>query len=86
MLKCCKILSKEGWNVETAENGNEGIEKIKANGYDVLLLDLMMPGISGLEVIGEVNKFNKDIYIIIITGYATVETAVDNPCRQPFNC
>ncbi|MDY6933694.1 MAG: response regulator [Spirochaetota bacterium] len=74
---CVKILSKEGWSVEAVENGMDGIELIKSKEFDILLLDLMMPGMNGLEVIHEVNRIAQHIDIIVITGYATVETAVE---------
>ncbi len=74
---CVKILRKEGWTVDTVENGSECLDLIKSKNFDLILLDLMMPGMNGLEVINELNKLTNDIYIIVITGYATVETAVD---------
>ncbi len=82
---CTKILTKAGWCVETAEDGISGIELIKQHGYDILLLDLMMPGMNGLEVIQEVNKITSDIYIIVITGYATIETAVEAMKRGAYD-
>ncbi len=74
---CTRILTKEGYNVESVENGMECLERVKQKSYDLILLDLMMPGMSGLEIIQEINKLDLDINIIVITGYATVETAVE---------
>jgi two-component system phosphate regulon sensor histidine kinase PhoR len=74
---CIKILKKEGWNFDTIENGRDGIELIKNKNFDILLLDLMMPGISGMEVLQEIKFHAPSIYTIIITGYATIETAIE---------
>jgi two-component system phosphate regulon sensor histidine kinase PhoR len=82
---CTKILTKAGWDVETAENGRDGIELIKSNNFDILLLDLMMPGMNGLEVIQVVNEIAPDIYIVVITGYATIETAVEAMKRGAYD-
>jgi two-component system phosphate regulon sensor histidine kinase PhoR len=82
---CTKILTKAGWDVETAENGRDGIELIKGKNFDILLLDLMMPGMNGLEVIQVVNEIAPDIYIVVITGYATIETAVEAMKRGAYD-
>lgn len=82
---CSKVLCKSGWNVDTAVKGADGIEMIKNTGYDILLLDLMMPGMSGMEVLTRVREINSDIYIIVITGYATIETAVEAMKQGAFD-
>lgn len=82
---CTKILTKAGWDVETAENGRDGIELIKNKNFDILLLDLMMPGMNGLEVIQVVNEIAPAIYIVVITGYATIETAVEAMKRGAYD-
>lgn len=76
---CSRILSKDGWAVLCAENGTKGLEEIKAHAekIDVILLDLMMPGMSGMEVLDHVRALNPDLLVIVITGYATVESAVE---------
>ena len=76
---CTRILSKEGWSVVSAENGRKGLDEVQARpeGIDVILLDLMMPGMSGMEVLDQVRKTNPDLLVIVITGYATVESAVE---------
>ena len=75
---CTRILSKEGWEVVTAENGEAGLDAItKGDGFDVVLLDLMMPGISGMEVLEAVHQVDPHLLVIVITGYATVESAVE---------
>jgi two-component system phosphate regulon sensor histidine kinase PhoR len=74
---CKRALSAEGYAVDDAENGNAGLEKVKENGYDLLLVDLMMPGISGLELIGKIHLIDPEIILVVITGHATIETAVE---------
>ncbi|MBN1626114.1 MAG: response regulator [Deltaproteobacteria bacterium] len=82
---CVKVLTKDGWKVDTASDGIAGLEMIKAKKYDILFLDLMMPGINGLEVIPRVKDIDPDVYIIVITGYATIETAVEAMKRGAFD-
>lgn len=76
---CSRILSKDGWSVLTAENGKKGLEEIQRHpeNIDVILLDLMMPGMSGMEVLDQVRKIDPNLLVIVITGYATVESAVE---------
>jgi PAS domain S-box-containing protein len=76
---CSRILSKDGWAVITAENGQKGLEEIqtRSSQMDVILLDLMMPGMSGMEVLDRVRTIDPTLLVIVITGYATVESAVE---------
>jgi two-component system phosphate regulon sensor histidine kinase PhoR len=76
---CSRILSKDGWTVICAENGKQGLDEIQASPekIDVVLLDLMMPGMSGMEVLDQVRAIDPNLLIIVITGYATVESAVE---------
>jgi two-component system phosphate regulon sensor histidine kinase PhoR len=76
---CSRILSKEGCAVITAENGKQGLDKVRASlgKIDVILLDLMMPGMSGMEVMDQVRMIDPNLLVIVITGYATVESAVE---------
>lgn len=76
-LACEMTLKQEGLQVETAENGKVGIEKVKAGSFDLILLDLMMPEMSGTEVIDVIRSFDTNIVIIVITGFATIESAVE---------
>jgi len=74
---CEKVLLKEGWQVKTASSGAEGLEHLKASAFDLLLLDLKMPGLSGMEMLQQVKELYPEMIVIVITGYATVESAVE---------
>ncbi len=74
---CRRILISEGYIVEVAENGEEGLKLVKSKSFDLILVDLMMPVMGGLEMMEEVRKFDPEIIMIVITGFATIETAVD---------
>ena len=76
LVSCQKILKRTGHNVEIFERAVDGIEWAKENDLDVLLVDLKMPGITGFEVLDQVKKFKPTVPVIIITAFATVETAV----------
>ena len=76
-LSCYKILDKDGFYVETYEDGEQGLARIKIEKPDILVVDLKMPKIGGLEVIARVHKIDPEICIIVITGYATIGTAVE---------
>lgn len=73
---CRRALSPQGYAVEIAGDGAEGLAKLTANGYDLVLLDVMMPGMSGLELLAKIRAHDAEIVCIIITGYATVALAV----------
>lgn len=72
-----KILVLDGYSVDTVENGKEALGLIQKNHYDFVFTDLKMPEMDGLEVTKSVKHLRPDIDVVIITGYATVETAVD---------
>jgi two-component system nitrogen regulation response regulator NtrX len=70
------ILSDEGFDVLTASNGYEALKIIDAESPDLILLDIWMPGIDGIETLKEIKKDNPFIQVIMITGHGTIETAV----------
>jgi len=74
---CRRILSAEGLVVEVAEHGREGLEKLRSLPFDLLLVDLMMPVMGGIEMMENVRTYDPEIILIVITGFATVESAVD---------
>jgi signal transduction histidine kinase len=77
LLSCRRILEKAGYQVETFSSGLEGIRRIKDVRPELLLVDLKMPELDGLQVIERVRAVDPDVVIAVITGYATISTAVD---------
>ncbi len=67
----------EGYRVDTAENGMEALRKLQENSWDIVLLDIKMPGMDGMEVQRHIKRIDSSIIVIIITAYATVDTAVE---------
>ena len=68
---CKQILEKNGFEVDYAQNGIIGLAKLHDKAYDIVLIDLMMPQIKGMDVLESIRKYNPDIIKIIITGFAT---------------
>jgi len=71
------VLKKEGYKVVTCKDGEEGLECLKSASCHLLILDLMMPGMRGMDVLKLVQKQYPDLLVIVITGYATVGNAVE---------
>ena len=71
-----KILKKKGYRVDQATSKAEALEKIDQRGYRLVLLDLKMPGVKGLELLEAIRTAQPQARVIIITGYASIETAV----------
>jgi DNA-binding NtrC family response regulator len=71
------LLDLEGYRVDLAQNATEGLRKIENGSYDIVLLDLMMPDRSGMEVLREVRERDTDTPIFMITAYGSVEVAVN---------
>jgi ActR/RegA family two-component response regulator len=72
-----KILAKKGYQVDQAVTRDEAIERIGTKNYSLVLLDLRIPGVKGLELLKAIGDENPDAKVIIITGYASIETAVE---------
>jgi len=70
------FLSDEGFLVTTTEDGNQALQELESQPYDLVITDLMMPEIGGLELMEEIHKRNYNIITIIMTGFGTVETAI----------
>ncbi len=71
-----RALEPQGFRVEIALDGEEGLRIVRAGGIDLILLDVMIPGTSGIDLLAAIHDFDTEIVCIIITGYATVELAV----------
>lgn len=74
---CKRALSEEGYKVDDADSGKTGLQKVTENDYDLVLVDLMMPGIGGMELIKKIHRMDPEIITVVITGNATIETAVE---------
>jgi DNA-binding NtrC family response regulator len=70
-----KALTPEGYDVLTALNGVDGLKIVKEKKPDIVLLDLKMPKMDGIEVLQHIKKVDKNIIVIVITGYGTMDTA-----------
>ncbi|MFA6312686.1 MAG: sigma-54 dependent transcriptional regulator [Sterolibacterium sp.] len=73
---CLRILAAETYEVESAQSGLEALRKIEGGPFDVLILDIMMPQMDGLEVLQRVKETHPDIDVIMVTGLSQIETAV----------
>ncbi|MDW7681419.1 MAG: sigma-54 dependent transcriptional regulator, partial [bacterium] len=74
----CKWFRSDGYNVDTAESAAAALEKFKKSSWDIILLDIKMPGMDGIEFNRHIQSLNKNIIVIIITAYASVDTAVQS--------
>jgi two-component system nitrogen regulation response regulator NtrX len=72
-----EILSYEGYRIDEAGDGEEGIRKFRDKEYDVILCDIKMPKMDGIEFLDKAKELNPDIPIIMISGHGTIETAVE---------
>jgi len=82
---CCQVLAKDGYRTETAEDGSSGLRKIKETHPDLILVDIKMPGISGMELLEKVADIDPNVVSVVITGYATVESAVEAMKRNAYD-
>lgn len=72
-----ELLIDEGYSVESAENGQLGLDRIKKKDFDVVLTDLIMPVMGGIEVLREIKRMKPKTCVIIITAYGTIENTVE---------
>ena len=72
-----EILSGEGFAVDTAENGNKALERVTERSFDLVLLDLVMPGLSGLDTLLLLRRQEPQLKVVLITAFSTVENAVE---------
>ena len=73
------VLKREGYSVHTAENGTRALDQVRQNLYDLIISDVKMPDINGLDLLMRVRETSPDTMVIMITAFATIETA-----RQAF--
>jgi len=74
---CTQLLTKIGAKVETAPDSSSGLRKIRQKVFDIVILDLKMPGIGGMKLLTKIKDINPETLVIVITGYATVDSAVE---------
>jgi len=72
-----EILSYEGYKIEEAGDGEEGLKRFKEKAYDVVLCDIKMPKLDGIEFLDKAREANPDVPVIMISGHGTIETAVE---------
>lgn len=87
-----ELLARQDYQIDTCPNGQDALAKVQAGRYDMLISDLKMPGISGIDLIKSVKAVSPNTAAVLVTGYATVETAVkalrygaDDYLTKPFN-
>ena len=74
---CTHILANSGYQIFTANNGTKGLETLEQEDPDLVFVDLKMPGLSGIEVLEKIQEYDSTIVPIVITGFATVSSAVE---------
>ena len=73
-----KTLQRVGYHVEAAASGEEALEMMKNQNYDVVLTDIRMPGLTGVELLRRIKEEAPDAVVILLTGYASLETAIES--------
>ena len=79
------ILEYEKYEVDLAEDGNKGIEKIRSAEYDIVLCDIKMPGLDGIEVLERLTVLAPDTPVVMISGHGNIDTAVDSIKKGAFD-
>ena len=74
---CAHVLKRAGYEVTAVDSGKKALELFVPDAFDIVLLDLKMPGMDGMDVLARMKEVDEAALVIIITGYATVETAVE---------
>jgi len=73
---CLRILDSNGYQIDVANDGHDALRKVESNAYDVMILDIMMPNLGGMEVLRRVKESHPDMDVIMITGLSQIDTAV----------
>jgi DNA-binding NtrC family response regulator len=69
-------LKEEGYSVDTSDSGHDALKKLKAKSYDLVIADVKMPGMDGIELLERCKKMEPDLQVLVMTAYASVDTAV----------
>jgi two-component system response regulator PilR (NtrC family) len=79
------LLTREGYDVRLAASGDEGLELARGRSFDVAIVDVMMPGLDGIATLEELRKLDEDLPVLMITAFASVETAIAAMKRGAFD-
>jgi DNA-binding NtrC family response regulator len=79
------LLSREGYRVKVASTGEEGLELARSTSFDAAIVDVMMPGIDGIATLEELKKIDEDLPVVMVTAFASVETAISAMKRGAFD-
>jgi DNA-binding NtrC family response regulator len=71
------VLRKEGYLVTAVNNGRDALEKVKGEGYDVVITDIKMPGMDGIQLLHQIKKHDPSLPVVIMTAYASQQSAID---------
>ena len=85
----CALIANRGWTVESASRAEDALHKARVGAPDVVLLDLTMPGMNGLELMGRLRAEHPDLPVVLMSGYSERETvrgesAADGFVQKPF--
>ena len=80
------ILENKGYKVTTAKDGYEAIEMVKKGNFDIIFIDVKMPGIDGVKTFEEIHKMKSDIPVIMVTGYSVEEVVKDAIDKGAYAC
>ena len=80
-----KRLIKKGFEISIAYNGLDALEQVKAADFDVILLDVLMPGMNGIDTLKEIKKIKPETEVIMLTGHASVEVGIEGMKAGAFN-
>lgn len=79
------LLEREGYSIDTAQNGREGLEKIKASAYDLVLCDIRMPEMDGLSFLESTKNINRQVPVIMMSAFGNVDTAIEAMKKGAFD-
>jgi two-component system, NtrC family, nitrogen regulation response regulator GlnG len=80
-----KALKRKGFSVDLAKDGDEALSLIQANSYDLAILDIKMPGLSGLDLLGRVKELKSDLLVVIMTAEASMKNAIEAMKRGAYD-